>query len=39
MKYTLSTIIDKPIDEVVILFNNQENLYKWMEGLESIDLF
>lgn len=39
MKYTLSTIIDKPIDEIVSLFNKQENLYKWMEGLESIDLF
>ena len=39
MKYTLSTIIDKPIDEVVSLFDNQENLYKWMEGLKSIDLF
>lgn len=38
MKYTVSTIINKPLDEVVSLFDNEENLYQWMEGLQSIEL-
>jgi len=38
MKYTTSIDINLPIDKVLPLFNNPENLYKWMEGLQSIKL-
>lgn len=38
MKYTLDIIINKPIDEVVNLFNNPENIHVWMEGLQSVDI-
>ena len=37
MKYTLSVLINLPIDRVVELFDNDENLYKRMEGLESTE--
>ncbi len=37
MKYTVSTIINKPIDVVVELFDNEENMFEWMEGLKSVD--
>lgn len=37
MKYTVEIEINKPIDEVVKLFNCEDNLFKWMEGLQSIE--
>lgn len=37
MKYTTEIEIDKPIDEVVALFDNADNLGKWMEGLQSFE--
>ncbi len=37
MKYSVSITIDKPVDEVVALFDNVDNLKKWMEGLESFE--
>lgn len=37
MKYTVEIEINKPINEVVQLFNNEDNLFKWMQGLKSIE--
>ncbi|MEB8330525.1 SRPBCC family protein [Flavobacteriaceae bacterium KMM 6897] len=37
MKYTVSIDIDKPIDKVIDLFDNPDNLKKWMEGLQSFE--
>jgi uncharacterized membrane protein len=37
MKYTIEIEIDKPIDKVVELFDNADNLKKWMEGLQSFE--
>lgn len=37
MKYTQEIIINKPIKEVVALFDNPNNLYEWMEGLQKIE--
>lgn len=37
MKYSHEITIDLPREKVVELFNNQENAFKWMEGLESWD--
>jgi len=37
MKYTVELEIEKPIDELVRLYDNPDNLYSWMEGLKSID--
>ena len=37
MKYTLEIDINKPIDEVVALFDNPDNMDKWMEGLQSFE--
>lgn len=37
MKYSVSITIDKPVDEVIALFDNVDNMKKWMEGLESIE--
>ncbi|GAB4332861.1 MAG: hypothetical protein Kow0037_10780 [Calditrichia bacterium] len=37
MKYTVEVIIDKPVQKVVELFDNPENLYKWMQGLVSFE--
>ena len=37
MKYTVEIEIDKPVDEVIKLFDNTENLYKWMHGLQSME--
>lgn len=39
MKYTLEIEINKPIDEVVALFDNPENMKQWMEGLQSFETF
>jgi hypothetical protein len=38
MKYTCIIEIDRPIDEVVSKFDNPDNLDKWMEGLQSMEL-
>ena len=38
MIYTVDIIIDKPISEVIDLFDNPDNLKKWMEGLQSFEL-
>ncbi len=37
MKYTTEIEINKPIDEVVALFDNVDNMDKWMEGLQSFE--
>ena len=37
MKYSVSITIDKPVNEVVALFDNVGNMKKWMEGLESFE--
>ena len=37
MKYTVEIELDLPRDRVVALFDNADNLYKWMEGLESME--
>lgn len=37
MKYTTTTEINKPINEVIMLFDNVDNLYKWMDGLQSFE--
>ena len=37
MKYTSEIEINKPVDKVVELFDNHENMYKWMEGLQSFE--
>lgn len=37
MKYTTNIIIDKPVNELVDLYNNEENIYKWMKGLTKIE--
>ncbi len=37
MIYTNEVIINSPIDKVVRLFDNTENMYEWMEGVQSHD--
>lgn len=37
IKYSRTIIIDRPIDKVVALFDNPDNLSKWMEGLLSFE--
>lgn len=37
MKYTNEIIINKPIDRVIELFDNTDNLKKWMPGLVSFE--
>ncbi len=37
MKYTLEIEINQPIDQLVELFDNEDNLFKWMNGLQSIE--
>ncbi len=38
MKYTTSIEINRPIDQVVMLFDNVENYKHWMEGLNSFEI-
>jgi hypothetical protein len=38
MNYTSQVIFDAPIDKVVLLFDNSENLSKWQEGFISMTL-
>ena len=37
MKYTDEIEINQPINKVVELFDNEDNLFKWMNGLQSIE--
>ncbi len=37
MKYTCEIDINLPIDKVVELFDNPDNMKKWMEGLKSVE--
>ena len=37
MKFSVSIEIDKPRDEVIRLFDDPDNLLKWMEGLQSFE--
>ena len=35
MKYTISNIIDKPIDEVAAKFMEPDGALQWMKGLQK----
>lgn len=37
MKYSQEIVINKPINEVIALFDNPDNMSKWMEGLQSFE--
>lgn len=37
MKYTAETEINLPVDKVIRLFDNPDNLKKWMKGLVSFE--
>lgn len=37
MKYTVDVIIEKPIDQVIELFDNPDNMKHWMSGLKSFE--
>jgi carbon monoxide dehydrogenase subunit G len=37
MKYKTEIEINQPIDKVIELFDNQDNMKKWMKGLESFE--
>lgn len=37
MKYTVEILLDKPLKKVIELFDNPENMSKWMEGLQSYE--
>lgn len=37
MKYTVEIEINKSLKEVIALFDNEENAFKWMEGLVAWD--
>ena len=37
MKYSSEIEINKPVDKVVELFDNSDNMGKWMEGLQSFE--
>lgn len=37
MKYTTEIEINKPVDKVIELFDNPNNMDKWMEGLQSFE--
>ena len=37
MKYSVETEINKPREKVIELFDNVDNMYKWMEGLEKFE--
>ncbi|MCB9224886.1 MAG: SRPBCC family protein [Crocinitomicaceae bacterium] len=37
MKYSHAIIIELPREEVIKLFDNEENMFKWMRGLESVE--
>ena len=37
MKYSTEIEINKPVEKVIELFDNSDNLGKWMEGLHSFE--
>lgn len=37
MKYSTEIIVNLPRDQMIELFNSEENLYKWMPGLQSVE--
>ncbi len=37
MKYTVETEIDQPIEKVIKLFDNPDNMQYWMDGLISFE--
>ncbi len=37
MKYSVELDINLPVEKVISLFDNTENMYKWMEGLQSFE--
>lgn len=37
MNYTCEIIINKPVNELVELFDNPHNLVKWMKGLQKFE--
>lgn len=37
MKYTCEIEINQPVNKVIELFDNADNLTQWMEGLESFE--
>ncbi len=37
MKYTVDILINVGIDKILPLFDNTDNMYKWMEGLQSFE--
>jgi len=37
MKYTVEVDIDIPVSRVIQLFDSTDNMYKWMEGLQSFE--
>ncbi len=37
MKYTIDIIINAPVHKVIELFDNTDNMFKWMEGLQSFE--
>lgn len=38
MKYRCSVLINKPIDEVVKLWEDESNFHQWQDGFQSIEL-
>jgi len=37
MKYTSQVVINLPINEVIVLFDNEKNLFKWQPELISFE--
>jgi uncharacterized membrane protein len=37
MKYTVDITINRPIETVIDLFDSQQNMFKWMRGLQSVE--
>ncbi|MBC8191860.1 MAG: SRPBCC family protein [Candidatus Marinimicrobia bacterium] len=37
MKYTIEVDINLPVSTVIELFDSTENMYKWMDGLQSFE--
>lgn len=37
MKYTCEVDINQPVDKVITLFDNPDNLKKWMDGLQHFE--
>ncbi len=37
MKYTIEVEINQPVNKVIELFDNPDNMKKWMEGLQSFE--